>query len=179
MQYIENLLLNRHSVRSESEADATQSEETDDIMASVDNLLRRRHSVGSKRRHTPTPTGYLLAYCKYISRWRPVGLYCLGVPYDVESGKEWYAPIRYFQDLRAAAAPLHPSMSQIPFPKQSVSIFGSPLGESAGERQSKCRQLEYFLRTLCAMIKSYIQRQRKLRFMCSRFSAAMRECVGL
>jgi hypothetical protein len=75
--------------------------------------------------------------------------------YDVESGAEWYAPIRYFrdfQDLRAAAAPLHPSISQIPFPKQAMSIFGSPLRESAGERETKCRQLEFFLRTLCAMI---------------------------
>jgi hypothetical protein len=75
--------------------------------------------------------------------------------YDVESGKEWYAPIRYFrdfQDLRAATAPLHPSISQIPFPKQSVSLFGSPIRESTGERESKCRQLEFFLRTLCAMI---------------------------
>lgn len=75
--------------------------------------------------------------------------------YDVESGKEWYAPVRYFrdfQDLRAATAPLHPSISQIPFPKQSVSLFGSPIRESSGERESKCRQLEYFLRTLCAMI---------------------------
>jgi hypothetical protein len=75
--------------------------------------------------------------------------------YDVESGKEWYAPIRYFrdfQDLRAATAPLHPSIAQIPFPKQSISLFGSPIRESTGERESKCRQLEYFLRTLCAMI---------------------------
>ena len=75
--------------------------------------------------------------------------------YDVESGKEWYAPIRYFrdfQDLRAATAPLHPSISQIPFPKHSISLFGSPIRESTSERESKCRQLEYFLRTLCAML---------------------------
>jgi hypothetical protein len=46
MRQIEGLLLSRHSVRSESEADATKSEETDDIMASVDNLLRRHHFTG-------------------------------------------------------------------------------------------------------------------------------------
>lgn len=43
--------------------------------------------------------------------------------YDVESGIEWFAPIRYFrdfQDLRAAALPLYSCVAQIPFPKSTL-----------------------------------------------------------
>jgi hypothetical protein len=75
--------------------------------------------------------------------------------YDVESGREWYAPIRYFrdfQDLRAATLPLCSSISSIRFPKQALSLFGSPVRETPTDRETMCRQLEYFLRTLCAMI---------------------------
>ena len=76
--------------------------------------------------------------------------------YDVESGREWYAPVRYyedFQDLRSATMRLNPTIGQISFPKQPLSLFGSPVRqESEAERDSKCRQLEKFLRVLCSMI---------------------------
>lgn len=77
--------------------------------------------------------------------------------YDVDAGKEWYAPIRYFRDfcdLRSATLHLnHQAISRIPFPKQMRSIFGSSVrNESAAEREVRCRQLENFVRSLCAMI---------------------------
>jgi hypothetical protein len=76
--------------------------------------------------------------------------------YDVESGREWYAPVRYFkdfQDLRAATLPLLPCVSQLPFPKAVLSIFGSPVRkESSSEKENKCRQLESFLRSLSVVI---------------------------
>ena len=76
--------------------------------------------------------------------------------YDVESGIEWFAPIRYFrdfQDLRAASLPLYSCVAQIPFPKQTLSIFASPVrAETENEREVKCRQLEHFVRSLCGMI---------------------------
>jgi hypothetical protein len=61
MHSIESLLLRRHSLGSESEANATFSEATDEtdevkekerekrsIMASVESLLQSRHSAGSE-----------------------------------------------------------------------------------------------------------------------------------
>jgi Vacuolar sorting protein 9 (VPS9) domain len=78
--------------------------------------------------------------------------------YDVESGHEWYAPVRYlrdFEDLRAATSRLCRSVDQIPFPKtrSALVLFRSPSKvESNVQRETKCRQLECFLRSLCAMI---------------------------
>jgi hypothetical protein len=78
--------------------------------------------------------------------------------FDVESGREWYAPIRYlkdFQDLRAATVPLSPAVAQFPFPKVSTFAVFSSLRESQESdsvRFGKVRQLEHFLRALCAMV---------------------------
>lgn len=76
--------------------------------------------------------------------------------YDVESGSEWYAPIRYFRDfsdLRAALVNIHEPLSEIQFPKQAFSIFGSPSrNETPASCETKSRQLEIFLRTLCSII---------------------------
>ena len=85
--------------------------------------------------------------------------------YDVESGREWYAPIRYsrdFCDLRDATLPLCPeAIGLLPFPKTGGSwsnVFGGALvsrdesNEPDRVRQAKCSQLENFLRALCAMI---------------------------
>jgi Vacuolar sorting protein 9 (VPS9) domain len=81
--------------------------------------------------------------------------------YDAEAGKEWYAPVRYFrdfEDLRAAILPLCTgSIQQIPFPLSKHSALNMFLRspnrtESNIQRETKCRQLEYFLRTICAMI---------------------------
>lgn len=80
--------------------------------------------------------------------------------YDVEAGREWYAPVRYFgdfQDLRHATISLQPSIGRLPFPKQQAKLarlFGSPLKAetSAAEQDAKSRQLEHFLRSLCSMI---------------------------
>jgi hypothetical protein len=79
--------------------------------------------------------------------------------YDAESGREWYAPIRYFQDfqdLRNATVALHTGIQQFPFPKTSqgwaVFNFKSECDETAQVRQGKCRQLEQFLRALIAMV---------------------------
>lgn len=75
---------------------------------------------------------------------------------DVESGREWYAPVRYFrdfQDLRSATLSLHPSISQLAFPKGVLSIFGSPMrSETPSERETKCLQLESFVRSLNSII---------------------------
>jgi hypothetical protein len=76
--------------------------------------------------------------------------------YDVLSGREWYAPIRYFQDfqeLRSTTAPLSPLIAQIPFPTTGWSVFApKEATESTSAREGKCRQLEHFLRTLCALV---------------------------
>ena len=84
--------------------------------------------------------------------------------YDVESGREWYAPIRYlrdFCDLRTATLPLCPeAIGSLPFPKTSAwtNVFGATLAsrdeskEPERVRKEKCNQLENFLRALCAMI---------------------------
>ena len=82
--------------------------------------------------------------------------------YDAESGREWYAPVRFFQDfqdLRNATVALHPTIQQFPFPKTSqgwaVFNFKSECDETAHVRQGKCRQLEQFLRALVAMVYSH------------------------
>lgn len=76
--------------------------------------------------------------------------------YDVESGREWYAPVRYFkdfQDLRAAVLPLCNSISSLPFPKIPITLFGSPIvKERSTDKTSKVRHLESFLRSLVAMV---------------------------
>lgn len=76
--------------------------------------------------------------------------------YDVESGREWYAPIRYlrdFQELRSATAPLCASINQIPFPSGGWLAFGvNEKSEPDSVRDVKCRQLENFLRTLCTLV---------------------------
>ena len=74
--------------------------------------------------------------------------------YDLESCREWYAPVRYFRDfmdLRAATYALHPSIPQLPFPK--LTIFGSPVRtKSRSDQELKRHQLESYLRSLSAMI---------------------------
>ena len=85
---------------------------------------------------------------------RELPAYTLWV-YDVETGKEWYAPIRYYQDfvdLRAATIRLCPSISKFPFPKQSRSLFGSPIRESEKDLEIKRRLLDQFLRSLLIMV---------------------------
>lgn len=75
--------------------------------------------------------------------------------FDVESGREWYAPVRYhrdFQDLRSVALPLCPSLAQLPFPLIAWSVFGRDKAETEETREAKCRQLEYFLRRLCSLL---------------------------
>lgn len=75
---------------------------------------------------------------------------------DIESAREWYAPARYlkdFEDLRASLVNLRPDIAGIPFPRQGWFSFGSnEASESEAARETKCQQLENFLRTLCAMI---------------------------
>mmetsp|Transcript_820 Transcript_820/g.1568 ORF Transcript_820/g.1568 Transcript_820/m.1568 type:complete len:649 (+) Transcript_820:86-2032(+) len=82
--------------------------------------------------------------------------------YDVESGKEWYAPLRYFEDfedLRATAMALAPKeckISELPFP-MVTSIWDAltsrrqdVLDEQV--QQESCRKLEFFLRVLCRLV---------------------------
>ena len=75
--------------------------------------------------------------------------------YDVATGLEWYAPVRYlrdFSDLRSALSELYDVVSDYPFPKQSYSLFGSPSRrEKAATSEATCRQLEDFLRCLCSI----------------------------
>ncbi len=71
--------------------------------------------------------------------------------FDVESGTEWYAPIRYlkdFKELRIATSSLNRTIEKLPFP--SISWFNED--ESALSQQLKDtrrRQLKDFLRGLC------------------------------
>ena len=82
--------------------------------------------------------------------------------YDVESGKEWYAPIRYFEDfedLRATARALAPTDCKI-------SDFSLPIGTSIWDsltsrrqdvfdekvQKATCKKLELFLRDLCRIV---------------------------
>lgn len=76
--------------------------------------------------------------------------------YDVESGTEWYAPLRYWEDfveLRTAVTKLEPTMAKWAFPRFSRSLFRNPLkNEKEIDRERKSWLLEGFLRKLCAMI---------------------------
>ena len=76
--------------------------------------------------------------------------------YDVESGREWYAPVRYTQDfrlLRLSTVPLCQRLNQVPFPSSKWPLFGnSEKSEPATVKEVKSRQLETFLRTLCTLI---------------------------
>ncbi|CAB9523472.1 Vacuolar sorting protein 9 (VPS9) domain [Seminavis robusta] len=75
---------------------------------------------------------------------------------DAESGREWYAPLRYFQDfqdLREATSNIYPLVDDIPFPSQAWSLFGpSDAPDSDAAREAKRAQLESYLRRLCGMI---------------------------
>lgn len=76
--------------------------------------------------------------------------------YDVESGREWYAPVRYMRDfhqLRSSTVPLCSSLNHLPFPSMKWNIFGnSEKSEPAASKEARSRQLESFLRTLCYII---------------------------
>ncbi len=72
--------------------------------------------------------------------------------YDVESGQEWYAPVRYyndFKDLRVSLLRLDKTIADIPFPslgwglKFSIETTGESSAKSKELRRS---QLEIFLR---------------------------------
>lgn len=69
-----------------------------------------------------------------------------------------YAPVRYlrdFEDLRSATLSACKTVADIPFPKSrsAISLFRSPKRKESGiQRETKCRQLEFFLRSLCGMI---------------------------
>ena len=74
---------------------------------------------------------------------------------DVESGREWYAPVRYytdFKDLRSALMRVDKSIGDVPFP----SLGGWGLGftneakESAKTKEARRCQLEGFLRKVVA-----------------------------
>jgi hypothetical protein len=76
--------------------------------------------------------------------------------YDVESGREWYAPVRYlrdFQELRSATAPLCASIYRIPFPSGGWRAFGvNEKSEPDSVRDEKCHQLENFLRRITTLV---------------------------
>lgn len=70
--------------------------------------------------------------------------------YDVESGMEWYAPARYyndFRDLRSALVRVDKAINEIPFPSLGWSLgFSSSAKESAKAKEGRRTQLETFLR---------------------------------
>jgi hypothetical protein len=76
--------------------------------------------------------------------------------YDVESGREWYAPVRYMKDfqlLRSSTAPLCQRLNHLSFPTVKWTMFGnSETSEPPAVKEVKSRQLETFLRTLCSII---------------------------
>ena len=76
--------------------------------------------------------------------------------YDIELGKEWYAPVRYyrdFKDLRAETSRLSASIAQIPFPTDSWKVWGgSEANESVSAKENRCKHLERFLRTLSGIV---------------------------
>jgi Vacuolar sorting protein 9 (VPS9) domain len=80
--------------------------------------------------------------------------YCIWV-HDAEAGIEFFSPVRYlrdFHDLRSATMRLCPPLSNLPFPREPFTLFGSPVRqESAREREAKCRTLENFVRSLCTL----------------------------
>ena len=74
--------------------------------------------------------------------------------YDVESQRDWYAPIRYFQDfrdLRLAISRLYKNVEKIPFPNPRW--FHEPEASSSQSfQEARCQELELFLRELCTLI---------------------------
>lgn len=78
--------------------------------------------------------------------------------YDIELGKEWYAPVRYYQDfkdLRSETMRIcSTTVAQIPFPTDGWKVWGggSEVNESGSARETRCKQLERFLRTLCGIV---------------------------
>ena len=73
---------------------------------------------------------------------------------DIESGKEWYAPIRYYQDfkdLRSATMQFAESVSQIPFPTDR---WFNEKSDSGNTREQRCIQLENFIRSLAGFVYS-------------------------
>jgi hypothetical protein len=76
--------------------------------------------------------------------------------YDVESGREWYAPVRYlrdFQELRSATGSLCASIYRIPFPSGGWRAFGvNEKSEPDSVRDAKCHQLENFLRRITTLV---------------------------
>ncbi|KAL7512684.1 hypothetical protein ACHAXN_009732 [Cyclotella atomus] len=78
--------------------------------------------------------------------------------FDVESGYEWWAPVRYhedFRDLRLALIKIDKSLADIPFPNLKWSGLGlgmTDAKESATNRESRRDQLECFLRSVFAEV---------------------------
>jgi len=75
--------------------------------------------------------------------------------FDVESQMEWYAPIRYlqdFEDLRLAVSRLRAKyVDGLSFP--NVGWFhGKEASESQRTKDTRCNQLELFLREICAIV---------------------------
>lgn len=74
--------------------------------------------------------------------------------YDVESGREWYAPVRYyndFKDLRSALINVDKAIADIPFPSLGWNIgFSNEAKESAKTKDARRNQLEIFLRRVFA-----------------------------
>ena len=70
--------------------------------------------------------------------------------YDCEAEIEFYAPVRYFDDfldLRAASIRLLKTTEEFPFPQKNW----LPISESDVVKETKRKQLEQFLRSLCAV----------------------------
>ena len=79
--------------------------------------------------------------------------------YDVESGLEWYAPVRYytdFKDLRSALIRVDKSIGDIPFPTIGSSWLSfsssSEAKESPKVKETRRNQLEIFLRRVFASV---------------------------
>ena len=77
--------------------------------------------------------------------------------YDIESGREWYAPVRYyndFKDLRAALIHVDKTIADIPFPSLGGwnLSFSSEAKESAKTKDARRNQLEMFLRRVFACV---------------------------
>jgi len=79
--------------------------------------------------------------------------------YDVESGMEWYAPVRYytdFKDLRSALIRVDKSIGDIPFPTIGSSWLSfsssSEAKESPKVKETRRNQLEIFLRRVFASV---------------------------
>jgi len=75
--------------------------------------------------------------------------------FDVESQMEWYAPIRYlqdFEDLRLAVSRLRTKyVDGLSFP--NVGWFhGKEVSESQRTKDTRCNQLEQFIREICAIV---------------------------